>query len=388
MVDIDWPKIDRAHKALGGEGAWLVELRSTTAPDLGRLDELTTENSDEDPTNGGWFATPSGPMLFLEGLPDAVRPWLTRLASRLTDAGVEGSLTGGRTASSRSIAWARELMNSFYPAPLSPADLKAANARPHWTALLGYRSVERWWEQEPLRWTCGRPALDAAVGHAIDWIHTPGSRLQVSVDLKANFWVDPAAATTILASETLREYTAMASAYDAAAREYRIASTSSFNKVDLTVHSDGQTWDKVIAELRRALVSAPMPWLSVAMIAHRGWGSLNEVGAYGYRHGYDLHPHRWDEFTLDARGLQVLTTKHLEKAHDLSGWTTTRLDESHFLVEARDLGAWYARSLTAMDLHDPDLLDQARRDFGRMILTEAEARIHDMVGNPRFKSDS
>jgi hypothetical protein len=71
----------------------------------------------------------------------------------------------------------------------------------------------------------------------------------------------------------------------------------------------------------------------------------------------------WDRVVPDVYGIQVLGPRHLEHVNDLSGWTTTRLDDDRFLVEARDLPAWYEAS------RDPELLAAARRDFAGIILT-------------------
>jgi len=70
----------------------------------------------------------------------------------------------------------------------------------------------------------------------------------------------------------------------------------------------------------------------------------------------------------------VLTNTHLEAAHDLSGWDTTRLDEDHVLVQARDLGPWYAEPRRGNQLVHGDVIEQARRDFGDMLLTPQRAR--------------
>jgi len=70
------------------------------------------------------------------------------------------------------------------------------------------------------------------------------------------------------------------------------------------------------------------------------------------------------EHTPDAYGLQVLTSTHLAKAHDLSAWTITDLGNERHLVQHPDPAAWFAR-------RDPEPQDlaAARHDFGDIILT-------------------
>lgn len=74
--------------------------------------------------------------------------------------------------------------------------------------------------------------------------------------------------------------------------------------------------------------------------------------------------HLLPEYAPDAQGLQVLTDAHLEHAHDLSDWTVEPLGEGRHLVTAADLEPWYASPEP-----DPETLQQARGDFGGMILT-------------------
>jgi len=69
-------------------------------------------------------------------------------------------------------------------------------------------------------------------------------------------------------------------------------------------------------------------------------------------------------FVPDVNGIQVLTDAHLARANDLSAWSITSLNAGRHLVEAKDLAAWYANPEP-----DPRLLEQARADFGNMILT-------------------
>jgi len=75
--------------------------------------------------------------------------------------------------------------------------------------------------------------------------------------------------------------------------------------------------------------------------------------------------HLLGRYAYDAHGMQVLTDAHLAKAHDLTGWLVTDLGHGRHLVEAADLAPWYANPLP-----DRGVLDQARHDFGPMILTE------------------
>jgi hypothetical protein len=61
----------------------------------------------------------------------------------------------------------------------------------------------------------------------------------------------------------------------------------------------------------------------------------------------------------------MFSGEHLANVHDLSRWTITDLGHGRHLVEHPDLAAWYANPYP-----EPDVVDQARRDFGSMILTK------------------
>jgi len=383
MVEVDWRSIARVGKLMGGEGENLLQLKSKTKYDVETLDAATPEDHGDSPANGGWFATPPGPMLFIEGLPDEVNPWIELLAHRFAEGGIVGSLTGGRSVNETTIKWATELGESVsYPRP----GLENQPVHHRWCGLFGYRSDARWWEAGS-EWSCGQDSLGRAADHALEWMCAEGGRVMANVDLRANFWVDPSAAATIFKSEAGRSGTAVSKVFNEERSETREVVKSWFNEIALVVQSSRTPWQEMISELRAALTAAPLQWLSIAMISHADWAGLLSSGAKPHydRSGYQWYPNRWDEFTLDPCGIQILTDKHLAQAHDLTDWQTTRLDEHHFLVESRDLDAWYSHPLRLHESLDSELMARARSDFGQMILTSALAKDHDMVGNPRFK---
>ena len=92
--------------------------------------------------------------------------------------------------------------------------------------------------------------------------------------------------------------------------------------------------------------------------------------------------HLWASFVPDAFGIQVLTTEHLQRAHDLTSWTVDEIDPNRWIVRARDLTSWFAVpdgiSLAQERFPSPAVRAQARDDFGAMILTRAAAK-----ANPR-----
>ena len=68
----------------------------------------------------------------------------------------------------------------------------------------------------------------------------------------------------------------------------------------------------------------------------------------------------------------MLTGAHLAHADDLSRWQVTEVADDRYLVRAADLTAWYG----SVESPGSDVLAEARRDFGDMILTDAIAEAH------------
>ena len=75
--------------------------------------------------------------------------------------------------------------------------------------------------------------------------------------------------------------------------------------------------------------------------------------------------HLLSRYTPDAHGIQILSDQHLTRARDLSSWNIRELGHGRYLVEAEDRTSWYCKPLP-----DQEVVDQARHDFGDMILTK------------------
>lgn len=85
------------------------------------------------------------------------------------------------------------------------------------------------------------------------------------------------------------------------------------------------------------------------------------------------HPHLWSSFAPDAFGLQLLSGRHLERAHDLSDWDVRKVASDRWLVSTHDREAWFNPPAPAdvrnRSFPDPALRAKARQDFGSMILS-------------------
>lgn len=101
-----------------------------------------------------------------------------------------------------------------------------------------------------------------------------------------------------------------------------------------------------------------------------------------------LNRHLWSSRVHDANGIQLLTTDHLNNAHDLSGWDVSEVAPDRYLVQAKDLSPWYAcdtpEEIWQERFPSDEVLDQARSDLGEMILTHAIAAANPIVAPPRM----
>lgn len=89
--------------------------------------------------------------------------------------------------------------------------------------------------------------------------------------------------------------------------------------------------------------------------------------------------HLWSHYVADPNGIQILTDSHLEKAQDLTtNWDVTPAAPGRWLVRAKDLTPWFETvdleqvTWQQQFVHE-DVLDQARRDFGDMVLSFDDA---------------
>ena len=355
MVDVNWGGIARAARALGGEGTNILTVRTTTPCGVDVLDGALPPDEGDGPAKGGWFAGPKGWLLLIEGLEEQVNPWIEDLAGRLSAAGVEGTLTGAGSVGQP--LWAQRMETHV-----------------GLNGVLGFRPRSGV-DYHRGGWVGEGASLDAAIALGMGWVTAHGGDVMAHPGLLAGFWADPDAAAHLMARDATSLGRALTTSYHRQRVEVRHASVSGPSTLALSTISEGYPWEQMVEELRSALLAAPLDLISVAMVSNRSSLAEHELDSAGNYHSraYEWHPERWAELIVDPCGIQVLTNRHLEASHDLSAWRTTRLDDEHVLVEARDLGPWYATPRRPTDPLDPPLMDQARRDFGDMLLTPALA---------------
>lgn len=114
---------------------------------------------------------------------------------------------------------------------------------------------------------------------------------------------------------------------------------------------------------------------AIALSDTRGSGGVRERDRLS---GWRGAPELWEEYAPDAHAVQVLNDNHLARAHDLSAWKVETISPGKHLVTAPDLEAWFSlqadqdhidhTTMTWREIPPREIADQARRDFGQMIL--------------------
>lgn len=191
-----------------------------------------------------------------------------------------------------------------------------------------------------------RRRVDARADVGLGWLTGRGGKVMVSTGWGyANFWVAAEAARGIMIEDAEGRGSGFSTNYNQARLEVSHLIVDDWGLELIRAATDWR-WRDIVADFRDVLVAAPLDRVSYASVSHQGLGSLVYADIPGIesdaRFAYRSHPERWDEVFLEPCGIQILTGHHLDSANDLSAWWTIRLDDSHMLVEARDLEPWYA----------------------------------------------
>ncbi len=345
-VEVDWARIVAVAKKMGWDGEYVLALTTTRPYAVEVLNEALSLDDEQCPANGGWYPSPTGWLVEAEGemLPQ-LQPWVVRWAAALTAAGVDGTITGPSLAPRQS--WAK-----------------------HIEMLMPYTGYLRYLPDDTAdAWRLPWPADSHAgiVDHLVDWSCAAGGSPMVYLGPGANVWAGPEAIKAIMNVAQASGRVSSSSCYDRPTQRIRCVATNLPGTAMFFEQRVGAEWAEQVQVLRAGLLGAPRERL-----AHAAVGLSDDLND-ARQHWYLRHPQVWGELVLKPYGLQILTAAHVEAAHDLSGWQVTRLDEGHFLVEDRDLGAWYAATMPFPGAFDEHLMARAVADFGAMIVTLEQA---------------
>jgi hypothetical protein len=98
-----------------------------------------------------------------------------------------------------------------------------------------------------------------------------------------------------------------------------------------------------------------------------GHGMFQGTPWRGYRH-------LWTEYLPDANPIQIVTSAHLKKAHDLADWDLEPLGDDRWLLQTRDAARWFDLPADTSDTiwyPHTDYYAKAVVDFGDMIMSRS-----------------
>ncbi|MCX5398377.1 hypothetical protein [Streptomyces sp. NBC_00102] len=269
--------------------------------------------------------------------------WLDAFAGELRAGGLSGELRATETI--RLPDWVRQIaepMMTAYVALSAPGDAGAAG-----------------WAERAARW--------AAEAGGDAYVSSAGmSQLDTTGDVAAHL-----AWTLRVASSGSLLYA------DAQASRAAIVEIERDGQATYQTHDTSATLEDRTGRARAAV-------LAEAEHAHYAFMAPTPRRAYGWdARGRALPPlrpevpatalsvdaHLWNRFVPDVHCMQLLTDEHLAKVSDLSRWTVTPVAPGRTLVEAPDLAEWLRTGGPA-----PSVLDRARADFGRVLVSADDLR--------------
>lgn len=299
------------------------------------------------PMKAGVAPSPSGPVFMLEPVPPQLWAWLDELARRLDARGLSGTLTAASPA-----RWEPWLQTR-------PPDA--------WIGAAAF--YPGWHYEDPPRWAWNDQVAQEVPRLAAEWCREGAEQTFLHAGILTE--VRPADLPAVTAMAT--KHTGLTQAYGGGAHPKRVR-TINFDTRGFAgcLVNDGLS----LAEQIDA-ASAVFTWhpelMSHAFLrrfyssAHPQFLSSEDFGPFLLNPAKWARPHNThliDRLVLDAHAVQLLTTHHLERAHNLDAWTITEVCPDRYLVTAADLHPWLTNRTP-----DSQVLTQARHDFGDMIAT-------------------
>jgi hypothetical protein len=345
------------RRGAGSAGRPLIDAIKAA---LAALEHANASIPDESVLGEGPEPSPYGPVVSLRylGSEEQRRVWFEAFAAHLTAAGWDGTVQ---------------------PVTREPASdaMSRLSRQPKLVAFLAYRMTDPAAADRPTAFAVDAGTTAEICRQVVDWGTVPGT----------SRWLRQGISTVRYEQADLVEQVRWAAEHDYATgvafvREQpplaRRAELGQWGQVVHQLAADPPDWRGGLDDLR-AVLSREAGRLDLAVVR------LSRHWATSYL-DYDRRPEPplasitdwrlgrrlWDEYVLDAQGMQVLTDAHLARAADLSGWDVEEVAPGRHLVSARELAPWFAGG-------EPEAaaVEAARRDFGGMLLTaEAVGRSH------------
>jgi hypothetical protein len=302
--------------------------------------------------------SPYGPMVVLDliGVIEDTNGWLAAFAEHLEAEGWSGSVE---------------------PAPhaVLPRTVHPDRGRPRMTAFLAYRHTEPLsvrvggqWRRRG--WAVDPETTDVLCRDLITWGAFEGAQTFLSQGRSEVRLDDPDVQDLLVWTAHQAGRCGVTYAQESPLR-VNAARLSSRGQVTVQVEDEESGWRARLEHLTGMLSSQPdrvdlafirlSPYWALSWIA---LGSGNVPLACVEEVDVRNNRHLWDRYIPDAHGVQLLTEEHLSRAGSLEDWDVQPMAANRYLVQAKDLGAWYAGTRP-----DPEALTSARMDFAGLLLT-------------------
>jgi hypothetical protein len=221
------------------------------------------------------------------------------------------------------------------------------------------------------RWAVTPSATDEVLASTLRWLDQMGGDMEVR-GAGPTLPLDAAGGMAVLhANLRHADQWLVAHALSQPPERYRAANLGHWGQAtftDVTPDEAGARTAESLAAMVAAL-GAPLDsaavWLANPLFP--SWSSLPHGPQWILRR--DL----WATHVLDVAGIQVLGSAQLDRVADLGAWAVQEVSPDRWLVQAKDLEAWYEPpDETAWGqgrFPEPALVEQARRDFGELVVS-------------------
>lgn len=303
--------------------------------------------ADGSPMKAGVVPSPQGPLFILEPVPAQIWDWLAELAARLEGRGLSGTLTAATEAPQP--GWMDQIND--------PLDLAAIAYYPHKDKKPGQS-----------RWAHKDDTARELPGLIADWCSRDTETALVLAGILSN--AEPGQLTGLIGA-SLDHMNVFAGA--SSPRLLRRATANTFGELGCLIHADAMTWQQQLAAVTELLGWRPqaMRLAIVRRVRHvpTFQNCIAEPEPPLPMPKGDLvwlfrNQEFWDRVVPDAHGTQILTDKHLDRAHNLDDWDITEIAPNRYRVQSKELHYWYQDQIP-----EAATLAKARHDFGRMIIS-------------------
>jgi hypothetical protein len=230
-------------------------------------------------------------------------------------------------------------------------------------------------------WGVASDVTERLLEHAGPWVSVSGEEGEV---------FDGRRAIVLAPDDVVGVMSRMVRAFETCFDTWFPASTRGDGGRDISVDRWGQAaYVQAGAQLDNAAVAREMSEVLRHHAEHLDVGAVrpaqvNETRNFGYADPIWLqNRHLWATHVHQPNAIQVLTSAHMDRAHDLSSWTAEHVADDRWLVATADLGPWFDHVDDQGAQHvPPDVMTSAVRDFGDMLLTTEVAAAHPSAGVP------